>query len=59
MDNPLIPTPLDVVMLTISCVAMLALAVGAVTLLWMLVVPRRRRQVALLLSGRRRSQSGS
>lgn len=52
MNNPLIPTPFDVVMLALSYAAALAAAIGALTVLWILVVPKRRRQLGLLLLGR-------
>lgn len=49
--NPLMPSPLDVVVMCLSLAGFLAAAVVMVTLLWLLLVPKRRKQVVKILSG--------
>lgn len=53
--NPLIPTPLDVVVMGLSLAGFLAAAVAVITLLWLLLVPKRRKQLVTILSGSKTS----
>lgn len=50
--NPLIPTGIDVLVLAVNYGLMAVAALGVATLVWALAVPQRRRQLALLVSGR-------
>ncbi|MFF1879669.1 hypothetical protein [Leifsonia sp. NPDC058230] len=47
--NPLVPTPLDVVIILVSATGLLAVTVGFITLLWLILVPKRRKQLSRIL----------
>lgn len=57
--NPLIPTGIDVLVLAVNYGLMAVAALGVATLVWALAVPQRRRQLALLVSGRAQPRKAS
>lgn len=57
--NPLMPTGIDILVLTVNYGLVVVAVLGVVTLIWALAVPQRRRQLALLLSGRSQPRKAS
>lgn len=51
--NPLMPSPLEALMIAVYLIGILIGCVAMLTLIWVLLVPKRRRQVVTIFRGRK------